>query len=310
MLLEKSQTRKHQNTWIFQGNPDDFKIDQYISENNEIWWSLNQQHFLDEISKGDIVYIWRSDGKKRGTGGIIARGIISGEPSLSISPSKYWIKNPKDNEKFLIPITIESHLVNVHFIRRAELKEHPQLNDLLILRMANNTNYLVKEEHAKLLHKIWGKYTKLHTKQMRRNELKDTVVNDLEADKAQFDSYYKDGEIKSYYGNRYERKAKNRLRAIEIHGTTCAVCGFDFEDVYGEHGKDFIEIHHKNPLSKLEEATEIDPRTDLVPVCSNCHRMLHRDREHVLSVEELKDIIKNRRENNERNPTKNFSVSR
>ncbi|MEH7440640.1 EVE domain-containing protein [Neobacillus drentensis] len=292
MLLEKSQTRKHRNTWIFQGNPDDFKIDKYISENNEIWWSLNQQHFLDEISEGDVVYIWRSDGKKRGTGGIIARGTINGEPSLNISPSKYWIKKPEDNEKFLIPITIENHLVNGHLIRRAELKEHPKLNELLILRMANNTNYLVKDEHAKIIQKLWEKYTKLHTKQMRRNDLKDTVRNDLEADKAQFDSFYKEGEIKSYYGNRYERKAKNRLRAIEIHGTKCAVCGFNFEEVYGEHGKDFIEVHHKNPLCAFEAATEIDPRSDLVPVCSNCHRMLHRDRDHVLSVEELKTMIK------------------
>jgi predicted RNA-binding protein with PUA-like domain/5-methylcytosine-specific restriction endonuclease McrA len=309
MLSEHAQSSKHQNTWIFQGNPDDFKIDQYISENNEIWWSLNQHHFLDQISEGDFVYIWRSDGKKRGTGGIIARGTVNGEPSLNISPSKYWLKKPDDNDKFYIPITVENHLISENYIRRTALKEHPKLNDLLILRMANNTNYLVKDEHAKLLHKLWKKYTKLHTKQKRRNDLKDIVLNDLEADKAQFDSYYKDGEMKSYYGNRYERKAKNRLRAIEIHGTTCAVCGFNFEEVYGEHGKDFIEIHHKNPLSTLKAATEIDPRTDLVPVCSNCHRMLHRDREHVISVEELKNIIKNRRDNNERNPTKNLSVS-
>ncbi|WP_413299733.1 EVE domain-containing protein [Bacillus sp. 1P10SD] len=292
MISEQSQIRKHQNTWIFQGNPDDFKIDQYISENNEIWWSLNQQHFLDQISEGDLVYIWRSDGKKRGTGGIIARGTVSGAPSLEITQSTFWIKKPKDNDKYCISIIIENHLVDGHFIRRTELKEHPQLNELLILRMANNTNYLVKEEHAKLLHKLWEKYTKLHIKQMRRNDLKDTVRNDLEADKAQFDSYYKDGEMKSYYGNRYERKAKNRLRAIEIHGTTCTVCGFNFEEVYGEHGKDFIEIHHKHPLSTLEVAIEIDPRTDLVPVCSNCHRMLHRDREHVLSIEELKFLVK------------------
>ncbi|MDQ1146072.1 putative RNA-binding protein with PUA-like domain [Bacillus sp. SORGH_AS 510] len=292
MISEQSQTRKHQNTWIFQGNPDDFKIDQYISENNEIWWSLNQQHFLDQISEGDLVYIWRSDGKKRGTGGIIATGIVNGEPSLNISPSKYWLKKPDENEKFHIPIIVENHLINENYIRRTALKEHPKLNDLLILRMANNTNYLVNDEHANLLYKLWEKYIKLHTKQIRRDELKDTVRNDLEADKAQFDFYYKDGEAKSYYGNRYERKAKNRLRAIEIHGTTCAVCRFNFEDVYGELGKDFIEIHHKHPLSTLETATEIDPRTDLVPVCSNCHRMLHRDRDNVLSVEELRDMIK------------------
>ena len=104
-------------------------------------------------------------------------------------------------------------------------------------------------------------------------------------------SSYKDGEVKQYYGNRYERKAKNRLKAIEIHGTQCAVCDFKFEEVYGELGKDFIEIHHVKPLSTLDGAIEIDAENDLVPVCPNCHRMLHRIRDKVLSVDELKEII-------------------
>ncbi|WP_353733593.1 hypothetical protein [Rossellomorea vietnamensis] len=34
-------------------------------------------------------------------------------------------------------------------------------------------------------------------------------------------------------------------------------------------------MHHVNPLSTLDEAIEIDPETDLVPVCPNCHRMMH-----------------------------------
>jgi 5-methylcytosine-specific restriction enzyme A len=220
-----------QQTWIFQGNPDDFKVDTYINENNEIWWSLNQQHFLDDISTGDIVYIWRSDGKNRGTGGIIARGVVIGIPTLNIPPSKYWIKNQESSEKYNIPIRIESRLINGNHIRRADLRENPHLFDLLILRMANNTNYLVKESHAKILHKIWYKYTNQQTKQIKKSQLRETVRKDLEADKAQFDSFYKDGELTHYYGNRYERKAKNRLKAIEIHGTTCTVCNFNFEVV-------------------------------------------------------------------------------
>jgi len=86
---------------------------------------------------------------------------------------------------------------------------------------------------------------------------------------------------------------KNRRRAIEIHGAICASCGFDFEKVYGERGRGYIEIHHNKPLSTLDNEQIIDPVTDLIPVCSNCHRMIHRRKDDVLSIEELKRILKN-----------------
>ena len=50
---------------------------------------------------------------------------------------------------------------------------------------------------------------------------------------------------------------------------------FDFQIVYGDLGKGFIEAHHRTPLSELkgEKTTKLD---DLALVCSNCHRMLHK----------------------------------
>lgn len=57
----------------------------------------------------------------------------------------------------------------------------------------------------------------------------------------------------------------------------CQVCSFSFKEKYGELGEGFIEAHHIYPLSELTEETKtkID---DLIFVCSNCHRMLHRRR--------------------------------
>ena len=94
-----------------------------------------------------------------------------------------------------------------------------------------------------------------------------------------------------FYGTKYERNKKNREMAIQYHGCKCKACGFDFEAVYGEMGKGFIEIHHTKPLYSLQEEIVIDYRTDLVPVCSNCHRILHRNKEKMLSIEELKQLI-------------------
>ena len=87
---------------------------------------------------------------------------------------------------------------------------------------------------------------------------------------------------------RYERNAANRREAIRIHGTVCQVCGFDFLEHYGELGRNYIEVHHLRPLSTLDEQVEVDPETDLVCLCANCHRMMHRSREHVMTVEELR----------------------
>ena len=68
-------------------------------------------------------------------------------------------------------------------------------------------------------------------------------------------------------------------------------CGFDFEATYGEIGKNYIEVHHTKPLYSLEQETIVNPRTDLVCLCSNCHRMIHRKRDSILTLEELKEII-------------------
>lgn len=101
-----------------------------------------------------------------------------------------------------------------------------------------------------------------------------------------------------YYSETYERSKANREVAIQLHGLKCKACGFKFEDTYGRRGKGFIEIHHKNPLYINETEVRVNPRTDLVPVCSNCHRMIHRKRNEVLCIEQLIKIIETNKMNN------------
>lgn len=88
-----------------------------------------------------------------------------------------------------------------------------------------------------------------------------------------------------------ERDLALRSDAIKIHGTTCFGCGFNFEKAYGSIGDGFIEIHHITPLSTYNKSKIVDASRDLMPLCSNCHRMVHRKKNYVLSLEELKKII-------------------
>lgn len=69
----------------------------------------------------------------------------------------------------------------------------------------------------------------------------------------------------------------------------CEVCGFDFANVYGQHGDGFIECHHTKPVSGLT-AGERTKMSELAVVCSNCHRMIHRKRPW-LSLESLKVLL-------------------
>ncbi|RQQ15809.1 HNH endonuclease [Burkholderia stagnalis] len=89
----------------------------------------------------------------------------------------------------------------------------------------------------------------------------------------------------------FERDKKLRTAAIAFHGTTCKVCGFNFYDMYGEHGINYIEVHHLVPISTLPEPSSINPKEDLTVLCSNCHRMIHRNRDAPLSIDELRCLL-------------------
>ena len=115
--------------------------------------------------------------------------------------------------------------------------------------------------------------------------------NDIDSETSSEFTVLKEGQKKQIFTTKYERKPKLRKQAVQIHGTTCMACGFNFEDFYGERGSKYIEVHHIKPLSQTDEEVEIDPATDLVVLCANCHRMVHRKKNEVLSLEELKSLI-------------------
>jgi len=81
------------------------------------------------------------------------------------------------------------------------------------------------------------------------------------------------------------RKAKE-LYFKKDNNLSCQICGFSFFDKYGEIGKGFIEAHHTFPISELKEETNTEIE-DLAMLCSNCHRMVHRQRPW-LTIELLK----------------------
>lgn len=111
--------------------------------------------------------------------------------------------------------------------------------------------------------------------EITRNESKDIV----------------EGTKKRVIVNIYERDSKARLECLKEFGYICRICEFDFEKKYGDIGKEFIHVHHLLPLSEIKKEYKVNPIKDLIPVCPNCHAMLHK-RIPAYTPEDIKNFMK------------------
>ena len=118
------------------------------------------------------------------------------------------------------------------------------------------------------------------------------LVNDdvYDVDYPEDDEALYEGALMTVKANKYERNQKARRECVEKKGYLCQVCGRDFEATYGEIGRGFIHVHHLTPISSIGTEYQLNVDTDLVPVCPNCHYMLHR-RNPPYTIEELKEKL-------------------
>lgn len=90
-----------------------------------------------------------------------------------------------------------------------------------------------------------------------------------------FDARYEGAEVMRLISVR-ERDPILRTACIKIHGYRCHICDIDLGEIYGELGRDFIHVHHLQPLARRDVPCVTDPAKDLIPVCPNCHSIIHR----------------------------------
>ena len=99
-----------------------------------------------------------------------------------------------------------------------------------------------------------------------------------------------EGAVRKTLTTKYERSPINRALCLAAKGYSCSVCGMNFQQTYGELGREFIHVHHAVPVSKRGENYKVDPLKELFPVCPNCHAMLHRT-DPPMSIEELRTYL-------------------
>ena len=138
-------------------------------------------------------------------------------------------------------------------------------------------NRIIKNRHKaeELIRQLEAEYTRI-PQEVDENEIAES---------------YREGNLRQITVNAHERNQKARAKCIAHFGCFCAVCGFDFEAMYGEVGKGVIEVHHMTPLSQISGEYVVDPIEDLIPVCSNCHTIIHKQKP-PYDVKEAKAFLK------------------
>ena len=99
-----------------------------------------------------------------------------------------------------------------------------------------------------------------------------------------------EGTVRKTLTTKYERSPINRALCLAAKGYSCSVCGMNFQQTYGELGREFIHVHHAVPVSRMGENYKVDPLKELFPVCPNCHAMLHRT-DPPMPIEELRALL-------------------
>ena len=129
---------------------------------------------------------------------------------------------------------------------------------------------------------VYNRYLKLINQKPERTIYPDEVDSEIA---------YSEGKTKKVLVNSYERNPIARKKCIKHFGINCQVCDFNFEKKFGNLGKEFIHVHHKIDIATIGNEYSVNPLTDLIPVCPNCHSMLHKKKP-AYSIEELKTIMK------------------
>jgi hypothetical protein len=146
------------NTWIFQADPGQFRIDDFLATSPEMClWRASQTQ--SKMRVGDAVYLWRSiGGGDRSRAGVVAKAAISAPVAgmRGDTPSNEFWLDRSDADNMFDRVAIRFTCTNRR-IAYDDLKSDPILCGTTIVKAGIGTNFLLKVDHAKRLEAIWSK---------------------------------------------------------------------------------------------------------------------------------------------------------
>lgn len=276
---------KTQSTWIFQGNPKLYDIDDYLARYPLIYWRTPT--YKNVIYLGDRVYMWRAGGE----GGIVASGTVvelpTPEDKLKFPEAlgtDLWMadelaKRKPDPSTPKVGILIDSVRLTPQegMILRSTLLEDALLSGLKVIKQPNGTVFPVDSEEAVRIQELWGG-TMLTTSDFME-------ASAIEGDK----------KLASHRKRERSRflVAKKIQLARSEGPIRCEVCLISEDGVYPSTlSSRIFEVHHLRPLADSDTPVKTTLK-DLAIVCANCHRAIHATKEveanfHLLKTEMAK----------------------
>ncbi len=255
------------NYWIIPSNSNKFDIAGALEKFGFVDWKQK-----NNFQRGDIVYIYSTKPDQ-----CVRYIFCVTDVDLTFDQSQSDIEFWNDQDEFYLG---KEHNRYCRFVLNGELEQGTLDLDNLIskgLKGAPQSAMSVSEELREYIENYFKP-------QMKRITFVDEAESVVE---------FTEGSTSLVTRSSRQRNKNARQKCIELMGAVCTVCGFDFEQHYGSIGKGFIHVHHKTPISKREGNYRIDISSDLVPVCPNCHAMLHKEIDgKYLSVEELAKTVK------------------
>ena len=257
------------NIWLVPSNNAFFRLTDLLTARNIVSWRQSQ-----DFEVGDIIYIYTT----KPTGCITYQMVVTASnlPSSEYTDDKEYWTDPEVYNNVILSYKRFAEFTVVHRLPTSEQLSYSQLKKHGL-------------KTVQITHRIkidLAKYIDTCILQITRPDLSASPDFLDETIK------YQEGTVMQVLINKFERNRETRQKCIEAHGCYCHVCGLDFAKKYGEIGKGFIHVHHLIPISTIREDYVVDPINDLIPVCPNCHAMLHRTGNGTtLSVEELRERL-------------------
>jgi len=226
--------------------------------------STNQKDFV----VGDKVFIWRAGDQS----GAIAMGSVKELPVPRSDVKKpealgddLWVSQQDEPSEIKIGIEVKEVKLTPEegMLERKFLKTHPVISKNRIITKPVGTVFRLSYEEEHALGILW----------------KAEYAGDSNISYSATEGIL---QLKSHYRRERSRKliALKKEQYKKANGLLrCEICELSFVEIYPKSlGEDFIEVHHKTPLSQIESVvrTTLD---DLLLVCANCHRMIHRTKD-------------------------------
>ncbi len=256
-------------TWLLTWNPDKWKWEDYEEECEEaskecpitFTWSCASK----KVMAGDEFYLIKLGTPPRG---IIAHGIVT----EGMFEAGHW----QDDKAEKTINYLEGECDTLLNYKTQEILDVSILDEKFPQQFWHpyQSGIRIRDEVLPALSELWTEATRDYPANPEESVYAGETV---------------EGAKISVYTTKYERDPQIRRAFLRGKKLKCEVCGFDFEEVYGKLGAGYIEVHHKKPVAEGERVTDLD--NDLAMLCSNCHRMIHRGKDHMITVKELKKIL-------------------